>query len=184
MLSAIKTGALSLVKKLLWQERISQYTPDPDSKYACFFTSVFMYFRTVYKFKRTFAEYKQDCLAAGAIRSDYYLLDRTKMAVAAGHPELVCKATSQKMREKILELIIKDRPVPFSVGGTHFESIDGYETINDALYFLIDDPAGRDTHAHGDTLEVGKLAKGIFTPRIKANGAKCLITTVYWFEEK
>lgn len=185
--SAIDTvieGAKALTKKLLGQERISQFNKDPNSKYACFFTCCYMYFRTTEKsFKMTWDEYKKACIKAGAIREDFYLLDHSSMAKAAGFPKLKCYNTSRGIKEKIYELIIKGKPVPFSLSGRHYESIDGVEVVEGDILFHIDDPGGQgDTFALASDLLVFKSVGDKKVYSRHPDGSKRKITTVYWFE--
>lgn len=173
------------LKKLLGQERVSQFNTDPDSKYACFFTCFFMYFRTIYGMERTFQQYKSACLAVGAIKPNFTIVDHTKMAVAAGQRNLTAKNTASKIREKIFELLLKNQPVPFSLNGAHYESIDGYEvTDSGEVLFHVDDPGGQgDTYASADDLTVfrfDKSGKRVYSRH--PNGSKRVITRVYWFE--
>ena len=47
-------GAKAGLKKLLGQERVSQFAnKDPNNKYACFMTSLFIYFLTRFKIRLT-----------------------------------------------------------------------------------------------------------------------------------
>lgn len=177
-------GAKSGLKKLLGQERVSQFNTDPDSKFACFFTTFFMYFRTTRKMKLSFQEYKRECLRVGAIKQNFTILDHSKMAAAAGYPTLTSKNTASKIKEKIFELLLKEQPVPFSLNGAHYESIDGYE-VTDAgeLLFHVDDPGGQgDTFCEADTLKVFRIEKGKRIYSRHPNGAQRVITRVYWFE--
>lgn len=181
-ISKILGGILS---KNVNQQRVSQFNKDPNSKYACFFTSFFMYFRTVYTtFKMTWSEYQSVCLKIGAINSAFTILDHSKMAAAAGFPKLKCNRTSSKIREKIFELLLLEKPVPFSLAGRHYGSIDGYELDQDGkLRFTVDDPGGQgDTFCDSETLEMyhEENGKKIFSKH--PDGSRRKITTVYWFE--
>lgn len=180
----VKDLAAGLTQKFLGQERVSQFrADDPNSKYACFFTSCYMYFRTVYKIKLTFNEYKRECLRVKAIRNDYYLLNRDAMAAAAGYPNLRCFHTSSGIEKKIYELLLKNKPVPFSLSGRHFESIDGFETQGNELLFTVDDPGGQgDEWASASELCVFKIVDGKRVYSRHPDGSKRKITTVYWFE--
>jgi hypothetical protein len=177
-------AAKALTQKALGQERVSQFNSDPDSKYACFFTCCFMYFRTVYKMKMSFERYKFECMKAGAMRKDFYILNRDKMAAAAGYPHLRCKSTTKNLREKIYELLLKDKPVIFSLAGRHYESIDGFElTQNGDILFTVDDPGAQgDMHCLASDLLVFRYKNGAPVYSRHPNGSKRKITTVYWFE--
>ena len=183
LINMVADAAGKMTKKLLGQERMSQFNKDPNSKYACFFTCCLMYFKTVYKVKFTFDEYKRECLRAGAIRNDFWLLDHSKMAAAAGYPNLKSYNTSENIREKIYELILKGQPVIFSLAGKHYESIDGFETTEGGdILFHVDDPGGQgDTFALASELCVFKMVDGKRVYSKHPNGAKRKITTVYWF---
>ena len=76
----IKNAIGKMLRLNLGQERMSQFNKDPNSKYACFFTCCLMYFRTVYKVKLSFDEYKRECLRVGAIKNNFFILDHSKMA--------------------------------------------------------------------------------------------------------
>lgn len=184
VIQKIISGVQSALSLDLKQERVSQFNKDPNSKYACFFTSFFMYFRTVYStFKMTWSEYQAACIRIGAINLTFTVLDHSKMAAAAGFPGLKCFRTSSRIKEKILELLILKKPVPFSLAGRHYESIDGYEIINGKLRFKVDDPGGqKDTFCDADTLEVYREENGIQIFSIHPDGSRRKITTVYWFE--
>lgn len=182
LINMVADAAGKMTKKLLGQERMSQFNKDPNSKYACFFTCCLMYFKTVYKVKLTFDEYKRECLRAGAIRNDFWLLDHSKMAAAAGYPNLKSYNTSENIREKIYELILKGQPVIFSLSGKHYESIDGFESVDNDILFHVDDPGGQgDAFALASDLLVFKVVDGKKVYSKHPNGAKRKITTVYWF---
>lgn len=189
MIKELVDGAMEAVKKmtkkLLGQELVKQYTnPAPKNKYACFFTAFFMYFRHVHGLKMTFMEYREACLANGAINDAFTIQNHNKMCAAAGFPNLVVKNTNARLREKIMELILLEKPVIFSLNGEHYESIDGYEIVDGVLRFTVDDPGWQDdTYATGDTLEVYREDKGQKKFSVNAKGAKRAITRVYWMEQ-
>lgn len=173
------------LRKALGQERVSQFTPDPNSKWACFFTCFYMYFRTTRKMKLTLDEYRKECRKAGAIDEKYMVLNHTKMAAAAGYPELVAKNTSTKIKEAIFALLLKGEPVPFSLAGRHYESIDGYEVENGEILFTVDDPGGQgDTFCEADTLCVFRVEGDKRVYSRHPDGSKRKITTVYYFDKK
>lgn len=182
----------SLTQKDIGQTRVSQFAnKDPNNKYACFFTTLYMYFRTRFKCALTWEQYRDALKAAGCINDKFFIrveanTGDTRFAKAAGAPALKYCSTNQRVREKILELLLKGEPVPFALnGGEHFESIDGYfidETGR--LTFTADDPGGQgDTFCDGDTLEVYRLENHI-RKFSKANDGKSKrrITRVYYFE--
>ena len=185
-------GAKAGLKKLLGQERVSQFAnKDPNNKYACFFTSLFMYFRTRFKIRLTWEQYRDALKASGAITDKFYIKVEankgdTRFAKAAGVAPLKYCSTNTKIREKILELLLKNETVPFALnGGEHFESVDGYEVADTgAILFHVDDPGGQgDTFADGDTLEVFRLEKGVRKySRANDGKSKRRITRVYYFE--
>lgn len=185
-------GAKASLKKLLGQERVSQFAnKDPNNKYACFMTSLFMYFRTRYKIKLTWEQYRDALKTSGAITDKFYIKAEankgdTRFATCAGVAPLKYCSTNQKIREKILELLLKNEPVPFALnGGEHFGSVDGYEVTDaGAILFHVDDSGAQgDTFADGDTLEVFRTEKGV-RRYSRANDGKSRrrITRVYWFE--
>lgn len=180
--------AAGFLKKALGQELVKQYTnPDPKNKKACFFTAFYMYFRTVHKYRGTFAEYKAACIAAGACNEAFTILDHSLMAKAAGQAGLVCKNTSTRLKEKIFELLLKGEPVVFSLNGEHYESIDGYETTEEnKLRFTVDDPGWQnDAFADADELQVYRETKpGVRSYSVPNSGkGRRTITRVYWFEK-
>lgn len=176
----IADDAAQLTAKALGQERISQYAnQDPNNGTACFFTYHYMYFRTVYKYSKTWQEYKADCVKIGAMRNDFKILDRDLMARAAGQ-RLIAKGTTAKLREKIYELLLLDRPVGFALnGGAHFESIDGFVPRGDKLFFTIDDPAAGSKTRSTD-IEADAQTLSVYNEAGKISGT---ITKIYWYEE-
>ena len=185
--TAFTNAVNGATKRLLGQKLIKQYTnPAPKNKYACFFTAWLMYFRHVYGMKMDFMEYRDACLKAGAINDSFELLNHDKMCVAAGHPELKVKSTAAGIREKLLELLMVGQPVPFSLNGSHYESIDGFEVVGGKLRFCVDDPGWQnDEYATGDTLEVYREENGAqkFSVHDGKAGKKRKITRVYWAEK-
>lgn len=189
--AAIDNAKASL-NRLLGQERVSQFAnKDPNNKWACFMTALFMYFRTRFKIRLTWEQYRDALKASGAITDRFFIKAEankgdTRFAKAAGVAPLKYCSTNQRIREKILELLLKEQPVPFALnGGEHFESIDGYEVTDaGAILFHVDDPGGQgDTFADGDTLEVFRLEKGV-RKYSRANDGKSRrrITRIYYFE--
>lgn len=185
-------GAKAGLRKLLGQERVSQFAnKDPNNKWACFMTALFMYFRTRFKIRLTWEQYRDALKASGAITDRFFIKAEankgdTRFAEAAGVAPLKYCSTNQKIREKILELLLKNEPVPFALnGGEHFESIDGYEvTDTGAILFHVDDPGAQDdTFADGDTLEVFRIENGV-RKYSRANDGKSRrrITRIYYFE--
>ena len=182
----------SLTSKDIGQVRVSQFTnKDPNNKYACFFTTLYMYFRTLHGLKLTWEQYRDKLKGAGCINEKFFIkveanVGDTRFARCAGAgPLKYCSMNGAKMREKILELLLKGQPVPFSLNGEHFESIDGYESDEAGnLTFRIDDPGGQgDTHADGQTLEVFRIEKGVRKYSVPNSGkGRRKITRIYYFE--
>jgi len=175
---------MSEFKKVnLKQKTVSQFNKYPGDKAACFMTAFYMYFVTVYRMTLTWVEYAEACKAAKAIRDDFRILDRTRMAIAAGRPELKCHDTNEGIAEKIDELLDKGCPVPFSLNGDHYESIDGRDILNGVPVWTVDDPGGQgDTLADCTTLEVFHVnAKGERVYSKNSKGGRRKITRVYYF---
>ncbi len=182
----------SLTSKDIGQVRVSQFTnKDPNNKYACFFTTLYMYFRTRYKISLTWEAYRDALKAAGAINDKFFIKVEankgdTRFSRCAGVKPLAYCSTNTKIREKIFELILKGEPVPFALnGGEHFESIDGYfQDESGALIFNVDDPGLQgDVFCEADTLEVYRIEKGV-RKYSRANDGKSRrkITRIYYFE--
>lgn len=182
----------SLTSKDIGQTRVSQFAnKDQNNKYACFFTTLYMYFRTLHGLKLTWEQYRDALKNAGCINDKFYIKveankgDTRFARLAGAGPLSYCSYAGPKIREKILELLLKGQPVPFSLNAEHFESIDGYET-DDAgnITFRIDDPGGQlDTHCDGQTLEVFRLEKGVRKYSVPNSGkGRRKITRIYYFE--
>lgn len=176
--------------KDIGQHRVSQFAnKDPNNKYACFFTTLFMYFKTLHGLKLTWEQFRDALKEAGCINNKFYIkveanTGDTRFAQCAGAgPLKYCSLNGAKMREKILELLLKGQPVPFSLNGEHFESIDGFET-DGGLVFKVDDPGGQgDTFADGETLEVFRLENGVRKYSVPNSGkGRRKITRIYYFE--
>lgn len=182
----------ALAGKDIGQHRVSQFAnKDQNNKYACFFTTLFMYFRTLHGLKLTWEQYRDKLKESGAINDKFYIKVEanegdTRFARCAGAGALkYCSLAGAKMREKILELLLKGQPVPFSLNGEHFESIDGYDTDKDGnLTFRVDDPGGQlDTFADGQTLEVFRIENGVRKYSVPNSGkGRRKITRIYYFE--
>lgn len=185
-LGSIQEAINAASKKVLGQKLIKQFdNPAPKNKYACFFTAWLMYFRHRFGMKMDFMEYRSACLKIGAIDEGFSLLSHDKMAAAAGYPNLRIKSTNEGIKEKVIELLIKEQPVPFSLNGHHYESIDGYEydSKTGELLFHVDDPGWQgDTHCDSETLEVFRFVAGKRKYSVHDNGKKRKITRVYWTE--
>lgn len=182
----------ALTGKDIGQVRVSQFAnKDPNNKYACFFTMLFMYFKTLHGLKLTWEQYRDALKEAGCINDKFYIkveanTGDTRFARCAGAgPLKYCSLNGAKMREKILELLIKGQPVPFSLNAEHFESIDGYDTDKDGnLTFRVDDPGRQgDTFADGQTLEVFRIENGVRKYSVPNSGkGRRKITRIYYFE--
>lgn len=185
-------AAGALTGRNIGQTRVSQYAnKDPNNRFACFMTSLYMYFRTRFGVKLTWEQYRDALNGAGAINDKFFIKVEankgdTRFARCAGVKPLAYCSMNTKIREKIFELILKGDPVPFALnGGEHFESIDGY-FIDDAgaLIFNVDDPGLQgDVFCDGDTLEVFRLEKGVRKySRANDGESRRKITRVYYFE--
>lgn len=184
----------SLWRKLVDTVRESQFftesgkaRTDPNSKYACFFTAAWSYFRAHHGLKLSWDAYKTACLKAGAIREDFYLLDRNAMATAAGVKAKCIEESGAGIAARALQLVTLEKTCLFSLNGEHYESIVGAEKFDlgdgEALRFLIEDPGGQgDTFADYDGLIVYREDKNgdrVYSKNHK--GGKRKITRLYWW---
>lgn len=186
---------MSLWRRIIDTVRESQFfdesgkpRTDPNSKYACFFTAAWSYFRAHHGLKLTWDAYKAACVACGAIRDDFYLLDRDRMAKAAGVKAKCIEESGAGIAARALQLVMLGRTCLFSLNGEHYGSIVGaekYETADgDKLRFLVEDPGGQgDTFADYDDLIVYHEGKG--GQRIESKnhkGGRRKITRLYWWQ--
>ena len=186
----------SLWRKLVDTVRESQFfdesgkpRTDPNSKYACFFTAAWSYFRKHYSLKLSWDAYKKACVAAGAMRNDFYLLDRDKMATAAGAKAKCIEEVGAGIASRAIQLIMLGKTCLFSLNGEHYESIVGVEKFEapdgtEKLRFLLEDPGGQgDTFADYDDLicyHEGKGGQRIESKNSK--GGRRKITRLYWWQ--
>lgn len=186
----------SLWRKLVDTIRESQFfdesgkaRTDPNSKYACFFTGAWSYFRKHHSLRLTWDQYKAACIACGAIRDDFYLLDRDKMAKAAGVKATCVDEAGPGMAARALQLVTLEKTCLVSLNGEHYGSVVGVEKFEaddgtEKLRFLIEDPGGQgDTFADYDDLIMYHEGKG--GQRIESKnskGGRRKITRLYWWQ--
>lgn len=186
---------MSLWRKLVDTVRESQFftesgkpRTDPNSKYACFFTAAWSYFRAHHGLKLSWEQYKAACVALKAIRPDFYLLDRDAMAAAASVKAKCVEEAGPGMAARALQLVTLGRTCLFSLNGEHYESIVGAEKFEapdgtEKLRFLVEDPGAQgDTFADYDDLIVYHEGKG--GQRIESKnskGGRRKITRLYWW---
>ena len=160
---------------------------DPNSKYARFFTAAYSYFRQHYRLRITWDAFKVACMGAKAIREDFWLLSRDKMAVAVGI-DAKCVEAGEDLAAIALRQITLGKSVLFSLNGEHYETIVGAEKYEDAdgterLRFLIEDPGGQgDTFADYDDLICYHEEKGVRVYSKNHKGGKRKITRLYWWQ--
>lgn len=161
---------------------------DPNSKYACFFTAAYSYFRAHYRLRITWDAFKVACLAHKAIRADFYLLSRDAMAAAVGI-KAKCVEVGENIAAVALRQITLGKTVLFSLNGEHYETIVGAEKYEDAegverLRFLIEDGGGQgDTFADYDDLICYREDKnGVRIYSKNKKGGKRKITRLYWWQ--
>lgn len=162
---------------------------DPNSKFACFFTAAFSYFRQHHRLRMSWDEYKAACLKAKAIKGDFYLVNRDAMATAAGVKAKCIDEAGDGMAARALQLVTLGKTCLVSLNGEHYESIVGAEKFEaddgtEKLRFLIEDPGGQgDTFADYDDLIMyheGKGGQRIYSKNHK--GGKRRITRLYWWQ--
>lgn len=160
---------------------------DPNSKYACFFTAAYSYFRTHYRLRMSWDAFKAACVALKAIRDDFFLLDRDRMAEAAGVKANCIEESGDGIAARALQLVTLGKTCLFSLNGEHYESIVGAEKYKDAdgterLRFLIEDPGGQgDRFADYDDLICYHEEKGVRVYSANKKGGKRKITRLYWW---
>jgi hypothetical protein len=162
---------------------------DPNSKYACFFTAAFSYFRQHHRLRMSWDEYKAACVKTKAIREDFYLLDRNAMAAAADVAlDVKCiEEAGDGMAARALQLITLEKTCLYSLNGEHYGSIVGAEKFEDAggterLRFLIEDPGGQgDKFADYDDLIMYHEEKGVRVYSKNKKGGKRRVTRLYWW---
>jgi hypothetical protein len=162
---------------------------DPNSKYACFFTAAFSFFRAHYGLRASWDSYKIACLAQRAIREDFYLLNKDKMAIAAGVAAKCFEESGAGIAARALQLVTLGRTCLFSLNGEHYETIVGAEKFEDAdgterLRFLVEDPGGQgDRFADYEDLIVYREDKnGVRVYSKNKKGGKRKITRLYWWQ--
>lgn len=186
---------MSLWRKIVDTVRESQFfdeagkpRTDPNSKYACFFTAAWSYFRTHHGLKLSWDEYKKACLQAKAIKSDFYLLDRDKMATAAGVKAKCVEEAGAGMAARALQLVTLGRTCLFSLNGEHYESIVGAEKYVDnetgaeSLRFVLEDPGAQgDQFCDYADLICYKETPGARSYSKNHKGGPRKITRLYWW---
>lgn len=177
----ISKAAKDLFNFSLKQETVSQYQPDPNNKYACLFTCYYMFLRTVSGYKKSWEEYKKACIAAGALREDFYVLDHAKMLRAGGDATHTPKKITANMVQEIVQSVLTGRPVICSLNGEHWVSIDGWTMRDNEMLFTIDDPARKeDVFCTWELRPFSFTANGKKTYQLKRNSAtKREITSIF-----
>jgi hypothetical protein len=169
-----KTKKLALGQKRVGQNEIA----DPNNKYACLFTCYYMLANQFFLKSISMPEYKHKCVSAGAMREDFYVLDHNKMLSSVGI-EGTMKKISTNMQKAIYESLLRGRPVIASLSGKHWESIDGWEVVNDTLCFTVDDPGyQKDTYCDTSTLEVFRVENNKRVYSKHADGSRRAVTSV------
>lgn len=177
-----------LFKKFgIGQETVSQFQLDPNSKYACLFTCYFMAAKTLFDYKKSWAQYKRDAIAAKALREDFFVLSHEGMVrTAAGKPSWTARKVTKDFLQEIFSSVLNGRPVICSLNGEHWVSIDGWQTLpddNDYL-FTVDDPARASERVFIDSsLQIFSAdEKNIRTYQKTKNKTKRQVTTIYVIE--
>lgn len=176
-----------LKKFNLGEETVSQFQPDPNNKYACLFTCYFMAAKTLFGYKKSWHEYKRDCLAAKALREDFFVLSHEGMVrTAAGKSSWTARKVTKDFLQEIFSSVLNGRPVICSLNGEHWVSIDGWQTLpddNDYL-FTVDDPARSKEQVYIDSsLQIFSAdEKNIRTYQKTKNKTKRQVTTIYVIE--
>lgn len=162
---------------------------DPNSKYACFFTAAFSFFRTHYRLRLSWDEYKAACLKVGAIKEDFYLCDRDKMATAAGVRAKCFEESGDGIAARALQIVTLGKTCLFSLNGEHYETIIGVEKFDsgdgvERLRFLLEDPGGQsDRFAdYDDLLCYHEDKNGVRIYSKNKKGGKRKITRLYWWQ--
>ena len=163
----------------LGQKRVGQNEiADPNNKYACLFTCYYMLVTQFFGKSLSMSEYKRKCVSGGAMRDDFFVLDHNKMLLCVGI-EGSMKKVSSNLQKAIYESLLRGRPVIASLSGKHWESIDGWEVLNDALCFTIDDPGfQKDTYCDTSTLEVFRLENNKRVYSKHSDGSRRVVTSV------
>jgi hypothetical protein len=96
--------------------------------YACFFTCFHMYFKHL-GYKDSLKEYMNKCLSLKAIDNGFSILDRNKMAIAAGFENLKCLDTNKNLNEKIMSSLSDGILLICSLNGEHYEVIADFDKV-------------------------------------------------------
>lgn len=156
---------------------------DTNEHYACFFTEVHQYLTRFFGFQMTWAEYKIACVNAGALRNDFAILDRQKMADAANCGAIRACDSTVSIQQKIDSILAQGKFAIVSLnGGEHYESIVARR--QDGNYDVTDPGYQNDAQADGTTLEFFHLnATGQKIYSADSKGGRRAPTHVYWFEK-
>lgn len=161
---------------------------DQNSKFACFFTAAYSYFRAHYGLKLSWDKYKAECLKLKAIRNDFWLLNRDAMAIAAGVKAKCVEESGPGIAARALQIVTLGKTCLFSLKGEHYASIVGVEKFDsgdgvEKLRFLIEDPGVQnDLYANYDDLLCYREDKnGVRIYSKSSKGGKRLITKLYWW---
>lgn len=186
---------MSLWRKIIDTVKESQFfddkgkaRTDPNSKFACFFTAAWSYFRAHHGLKMSWDEYKVACVSLKAIRNDFWLLNRDAMATAAGVTAKAIDEGGEGIAARALQLVTLGKTCIFSLNAEHYESIVGAEKFDagngvEKLRFLIEDPGGQgDTFADYDDLLCYRESKGVRIYSQNHKGGKRRITRLYWWQ--
>lgn len=162
---------------------------DPNSKYACFFTAAFSYFRAHHNLRISWDAFKVACLAHKAIREDFYLLSRDKMAEAVGLNLKCVEEGGDSIAARALQIVTIGKTCLLSLNGEHYETIIGSEKFKDVdgterLRFLLEDPGGQgDRFAdYDDLLCYHEDKNGVRIYSKNKKGGKRKITRLYWWQ--
>jgi hypothetical protein len=163
----------------LGEKRVGQNEiADPNNKYACLFTCYYMLVTQFFGRSLSMKEYKRKCVSSGAMREDFFVLDHNKMLSCVG-VESTMKKVSSNIQKAIYESLLRGRPVIASLSGKHWESIDGWEVLNDTLCFTVDDPGfQKDTYCDTTTLEVFRIENNKRVYSKHADGSRRIVTSV------
>jgi hypothetical protein len=169
-----KAKSFALGEKRVGQNEIA----DPNNKYACLFTCYYMLVTQFFCRSLSMAEYKRKCVASLAMTEDFFVRDHNLMLSCVGI-EATMKKVVTNLQKVTYENLLRGRPVIASLAGKHWESIDGWEVLNDALCFTVDDPGFQgDTYCDTTTLEVFHVENNKRVYSKHADGSRRKVTAV------
>lgn len=139
--------------------------PKGQENEYCFFTALTMILMFKKGEKIDINKLNVDCIAMGGVRSDGYILD----------VNLICKATGQDFKwvsevasaDKIKKQLESYRPCVITLSDGHKELICGYEIIEGAVRFKINDPGYQNDQFADEELKPYRIEKGkkVYTNR-------------------